>query len=241
MVTGMWERIGNSRWVKRLLILEGLTAFGALVVGGIVAAIAVIGGFLAWVSDVGPLAIGVATLAFALAAAIGIPIAIRVQTKLNELREDHARALELIEKTRGDLLGKIQASQASLQAHQMLYALDQIMPKINRLTEALEKPNRNPEDTNWAEWDATYQEWRSLLGDFAKTLPASWQIAADLWSNPGDLNHSDKRSLDEDKYPMPHEFKTFCIYRDNYNKIRGGIIPILKRDAKVSIAPYSET
>ena len=47
MVTGMWERIENSHWVKRLLILEGLTAFGALVVVGIVAAFAVIGGFLA--------------------------------------------------------------------------------------------------------------------------------------------------------------------------------------------------
>ena len=272
MVTGMWERIENSHLVKRVLILQRLMAFGALVVGGIAV---VIGGFLAWVSDFSPMAIGAATLAFALAAAIGIPIAIRqwrslsgastsksspgpdaVQTELNELRglitkraEDHERALELIEKTRDNLLGNIQASQdlllGKLQAHQMFYALDQIMPKINRLTEALEKPNRHPEDyTNWAEWDATYQEWRSLLGEFAKTLPASWKIADDLWSNPGDRYHSDNWSLDEEKYPTPtklHEFKTFCIYRDNYNKIIGGIISILKRDAKVSIAHYSET
>ena len=51
MVTGMLERIENSRWVKRLLILEGLTAFGARVAVGIVAAFAVMGVFLAWVSD----------------------------------------------------------------------------------------------------------------------------------------------------------------------------------------------
>ena len=282
MVTGMLERIENSPlvkrvliWVKRVLILERLTAFGALVVGGIVAASAVIGGFWAWMSDFSPMVTGAATLAFALAAAIGIPIAIRqwrslfrastskaksspgpdapplsspltiplaVQTELNELRdlitkraEDHGRALELIEKTRGDLLGNIQASQGSLlgklQAHQMLYALYQIMPKINRLTEALDKPN-----TNWAEWNATYQEWRSLLGEFEKTLPARWQIADDLWSNPGDRYRSDNLALDEDKYPTPivlHDFKTFRIYLDNYNEIRGVVIPKLKREAKV--------
>ena len=156
--------------------------------------------------------------------------------------------MELIEKTRGDLLGNIQASQdlllGKLQAHQMLYALYQIMPKINRLTEALDKPNRNPEDTNWAEWDATYQEWHRLLGEFEKTLPASWQIADNLWSNSGDRYHSDNWALDEEKYPTStklHEFKTFPIYLNNYNKIIGVLIPKLKREAKVSIAHYSET
>ena len=32
-----------------------------------------------------------------------------------------------------------------------------------------------------------------------------------------------------------HEFKTFCLYRNNYNQIIGVLIPKLKREAKVSM------